>query len=340
MSDKKYYAVATGKVKNPTIFNTWAECKKVTQGCHSKFKSFDNFEDAKKFIEDNCGNAKIEIVTGSKKKLSKKANSPKICPICEKPHYMRMSCCTDCNRKIKEYGTSIVKMMNIKKENPGFNVWDIAKAKPYIVTKPLYDKKKEAHAYKTAIKEIQRSDDYKKYKFNKYEDEIPDYIKKAMNKYPSRQLIGLTGTREHTLIHYTCLKCREDQVISFNDMNRGHDCAATKSSGQIIVEQFLKGKFKYVIESETFLCVSPVTKRQLPYDIELIDRKILIEIQGDQHLKFTPHFHGTEENFEYQQKKDSYKKRWAESKGYKLLYIYYSDFKNNKYIDKILEAIN
>ncbi|HEY5587630.1 MAG TPA: RNase H1/viroplasmin domain-containing protein [Candidatus Paceibacterota bacterium] len=78
MSNIKYYAVASGNVKKPTIFNTWEECKKVTQGYKSKFKSFDNLEDAKKFIKENSGNTELKTAAGSKKKKNKPTNKKKV----------------------------------------------------------------------------------------------------------------------------------------------------------------------------------------------------------------------------------------------------------------------
>ena len=65
----------------------------------------------------------------------------------------------------------------------------------------------------------------------------------------------------------------------------------------------------------------------------------MIEIQGEQHLRFIEYFHETIENFEYQKRKDDYKRRWAENKGYKIIYIYYDEFDNEYYKRKILDAI-
>lgn len=53
---EKYYAVIKGKVEKPTIFTSWADCKKVTTGySQAKFKSFKKYEDALKYIKKNCG---------------------------------------------------------------------------------------------------------------------------------------------------------------------------------------------------------------------------------------------------------------------------------------------
>jgi hypothetical protein len=117
--------------------------------------------------------------------------------------------------------------------------------------------------------------------------------------------------------------------------DKGHNCSGSKSSGEIVVEEYLKQFVDIKTQRDTLKCINPITGRQLPYDIEIVGKNILVEIQGQQHLKYIEYFHGTIDNFYYQQRKDSYKKRFAESKGYKLLYIYYDDIKNGNYKEKL-----
>lgn len=50
MAKYKYYAVAIGKVKTPTIYNQWEPCKKATSGTDSTFKSFTDLQEAVDFI--------------------------------------------------------------------------------------------------------------------------------------------------------------------------------------------------------------------------------------------------------------------------------------------------
>ena len=63
----------------------------------------------------------------------------------------------------------------------------------------------------------------------------------------------------------------------------------------------------------------------LPYDFEIPSHKLIIEVQGEQHQKFAPDFHDSVLDFEYQQYKDNFKKKFAENNGYKVLYIYYDE---------------
>lgn len=97
LAKKKYYAVKTGRRKG--IFNTWEECKKQIE-CYSGaiYKSFSDYEDAKKFINDN-----------EKNELNKKMlkNSIKVyvdgsySKIANKYSY---GCVILCNEKTVEFG--------------------------------------------------------------------------------------------------------------------------------------------------------------------------------------------------------------------------------------------
>lgn len=52
MAKKKIYAVKKGRQTG--LFYTWAECERVTKGYSgAEFKSFDNIDDAKMFLNDN-----------------------------------------------------------------------------------------------------------------------------------------------------------------------------------------------------------------------------------------------------------------------------------------------
>ena len=83
----------------------------------------------------------------------------------------------------------------------------------------------------------------------------------------------------------------------------------------------------------------------LPYDNELIDYKIIIEVNGAQHYQNkTIWFGKTEEeqkyHFEYQKWKDQYKKEYAIKKGYKFLELPYWMFNDDTYIKEMEKVIN
>ena len=67
----------------------------------------------------------------------------------------------------------------------------------------------------------------------------------------------------------------------------------------------------------------------MSYDfyVEIGDRKILIERQGEQHERPIEYF-GGEEQFKIQQEHDRMKKNYAETNGFEFIEIwYYEDFK-------------
>ncbi|CAK7022464.1 MAG: hypothetical protein PEPC_00933 [Peptostreptococcus russellii] len=272
----------------------------------------------------------------------------KICTICEQPHRTRTQLCAICNKKSKELGqrlpyvkgkASISKLLWLKKKYRTNDIFKLLNSNP-----SLYwdgSNKKERNFYKGNIRYYHKSNSYMNINYEKWENNIPLYIFNEFKKHPDKELITISGEKTNPNIYYLCKLCKEEQVQTFKDLKtgKGHNCTSIKSSGEIIVEDYLKKFVEIKTQYDTLKCLNPKTKRQLPYDIEIVGKKILIEIQGDQHLKFIEYFHGTIENYNYQQKKDSYKKDFAEKKEYKLIYIYYDEIKDGSFKNKIIELI-
>ncbi|MGL4873119.1 MAG: hypothetical protein ACRC30_00500 [Clostridium sp.] len=176
--------------------------------------------------------------------------------------------------------------------------------------------------------------------YKKEELEIPPYIRSIMKKYPTKRMLALSGEKSNPTIFYFCEICGKDQACKLRNLKKGHNCIGSKSSGEVLVEKFLKEEnIKICTQFKTLKCLNPKTGRQLPYDIEIVNKKILIEIQGEQHSNFIEHFHRTIENFEYQKLKDNHKKRWAEDNGYRIVYIYYNELRDGEYKRKILNIL-
>lgn len=55
---------------------------------------------------------------------------------------------------------------------------------------------------------------------------------------------------------------------------------------------------------------------------------ILIEVDGEQHFKYTPHFHKTKKDFTHAKQNDYYKNSYALSHGLKLYRIPYWELEN------------
>lgn len=70
---KKFYALAIGGKRG--IYNTWKECEKNIGKGFSKYKSFDNIEEATEFLNANPSKKSKNKVIASKKNLSQKFSS-------------------------------------------------------------------------------------------------------------------------------------------------------------------------------------------------------------------------------------------------------------------------
>jgi very-short-patch-repair endonuclease len=79
-----------------------------------------------------------------------------------------------------------------------------------------------------------------------------------------------------------------------------------------------------------------LTDQLLSFDFFIPKYKLCIEYQGEGHTMYIRKFHGNKNkgNFEKQKAKDQLKRDYCKRKGYKLLEIYWKDWKD---IEKILE---
>ena len=273
-------------------------------------------------------------------------NNFKICTICERPYSTPgKHCCKLCKSKIRElnrmidnngykYGISIAKIVYLKEIYKVNDIFDYLKSdlrKCYTGNVSYKDRME----FKRNIRKEHRES--KQIEYKKWEDEIPFYVYQLINKHQTKELLTISGNKYDPFIHYVCKRCNEEQAQLYSEMlkNKSHDCVSNKSRGEVLVESYLNKRYKIKTQRDTLMCINPVTNRQLPYDFEIPSINTIIEVQGEQHLKFIPYFHGSIDNFHYQQRKDSYKKRFAEKKGYKVVYIYYDELKDNKFIQKL-----
>ena len=100
--------------------------------------------------------------------------------------------------------------------------------------------------------------------------------------------------------------------------------------------------------------INPLTGRKLPFDNEVVDLKLIIEVHGLQHYEVTGFSmlranqtgNTPEEEFEYRKQVDEFKKNYALENGYHYLEIpywtkddeSYKELINNK-IKEILEEV-
>ena len=357
----KYYVVVKGK--KPGIYLTWEECKKQVDGYNgAKFKSFVTIEDAEFYYMMNSKGKlpKKHFTNGALQEKINRSGEYKnvdLCVLCEKPfkqklgkNYTRRNSplCPSCKKKLHESSLwkNIRKSTNgyidyltaneliwIKKNNKCTDVFDFIIKNPDITLKAK--NKANNNLAEKELKASRRSD------YNiKNNKELP-YVKQLLGE--DKEFIRISGDKRNPEITYRCKRCNGDFKSHFNSMkkHKGHDCSALISSGESIIKEYLdKLGIKYLTQRNTLKCINPDTGFVMPYDFELPEYKIIIEVQGEQHRQFTEWFHVDEAGFEYQKHKDIYKKHFAESKGYQVIEIWYSDFDKGNYkmiLDRLLE---
>jgi hypothetical protein len=101
----------------------------------------------------------------------------------------------------------------------------------------------------------------------------------------------------------------------------------SRSKIQFEAKQFLKKYWQNHIVFEEF----PVAGTKLSLDFYNANKKIAIEVQGKQHTKYVPFFHGKNKiNYINQLKRDQDKLRFCELNNIDLVEIYDGDTLNEK----------
>lgn len=277
----------------------------------------------------------------------------KICDICNKPHKNNKNICHRCLKRSKEipkkvfphiqqkrYRLSDVRVLFIKEKYNVTDVYTFIENNPELYFDPEFkrtrreqlDKKKDLRIYN-------KSKSYKGKRLNP-NSIAPDFIKLEIAKHPDKVYKHVNGDVRNPEVYFYCKICKADSFVLYEDLRIGKSHINHKTSkGEAIVEDFIRKGLRYATQNNTLKCINPETNYPLPYDFELLDFKILIEVQGDQHFRYVEYFHGTEENFEYQLKKDKIKKDFAIESGYSLLELDYDDILSGKYENMIRQEI-
>lgn len=123
--------------------------------------------------------------------------------------------------------------------------------------------------------------------------------------------------------------CYSDVLLNANQISCG---CSSLSKGEIQIEKYLNLHNVKYEKQKKFDDLRGIGNGSLSYDFYLPQYNMLCEFQGLQHRQKTGYF-GGEEKFARQIEHDRRKREYAEDNGYKLLEIWYQDYKN---IDKIL----
>lgn len=110
------------------------------------------------------------------------------------------------------------------------------------------------------------------------------------------------------------------------------------TSGERKVLNFLRSNnIKYIREITFKDLINPMTGNHLYFDFYVPASKAIIEVQGDQHYRFIPDFHKDLNQFEYQQKKDEFKRGYCFRHNYRLIEIPYTQINDLVFLLGILK---
>lgn len=109
----------------------------------------------------------------------------------------------------------------------------------------------------------------------------------------------------------------------------------SRSKFQKEVKKYLYPHWKYDQVFEEFRLVGT----RLSLDFYNHTKKIAIEVQGAQHLKFVEHFHKTRANFVRQIRRDNKKLTFCELNEIELLEIYPDDILSEEFFVELLNRV-
>jgi hypothetical protein len=69
----------------------------------------------------------------------------------------------------------------------------------------------------------------------------------------------------------------------------------------------------------------PLPGEGLFLDFYIPHRKVAVEVQGEQHFNYIPHFHGSKFNFIKSQERDARKREWCETNGIELIEVRFDE---------------
>lgn len=354
----KFYAVAKGR--KPGIYLTWSDCELNVKGVKGAvFKSFKTHEEAEAYYASHNNGALpaqrdyADTKFQEKKQADIKHKHVDNCLVCGRPFkqqrgHNNIRKATVLCRSCKNRQSSI--RSRVKHVTNGEIGWVSANELVYIkqhfkcsdpfhymIAHPeaIFDAKKNADSGF-----VQRQLKQNRENLVDLADRVvtPLYIRRLLGS--DKELIKVEGDPRDPRITFRCKRCEDDFTMRYKTLARhkGHNCSALVSTGESVVQSYLKELgVQFLTQRATLKCVNPETGHAMPYDFELPQGKIIIEVQGEQHRSFVERFHVDMDGFEYQKWKDAHKKQFAVQAGYTYLEIWYSDIDSGKY-KKIIDA--
>ena len=95
------------------------------------------------------------------------------------------------------------------------------------------------------------------------------------------------------------------------------------SKNHSMARELLKSMFAgfNILEEVPLFGTSPL----LYSDFFIVEIRTIIEVNGEQHYKFNPHFHSSKGEFSRAQRNDKLKKLWCEINDFNLITLAYND---------------
>lgn len=270
------------------------------------------------------------------------------CVICEKPVNSGGWYCTKCKQKVKLVSDFLVNKYHLRYDISRSVIARINQMYPdaedifdFILQNPhiIFDYFSLSASEKNQLRESYK---WKKNRIDELDlTHVPKYILNYFSDNEDKILVDIHGNEKEPTVKYKCCRCGKEFSTVFYSTGRfsGHKCDAALSKGEYLVKKYLEEKgVKFLTQFDTIRCENPKTNFVLPYDFEIRDKKVIIEVQGEQHNQYISYFHSSKDAFEYQKYKDEVKKSFALSHGYKFVEIFYKDINNNNY-KKILDEV-
>lgn len=179
--------------------------------------------------------------------------------------------------------------------------------------------------------------------FGSWSNAIEKLGRKSVGKKYGKEFMGKEITRvfeEHgylslPLINNECEFTYQAAVASFGSRDKmceelhiSRDAFGIKSTYQHELGEILRDLFgsTNVCEEATFeWLVNPDTGKRMYFDFAIIQRRLLIEYDGEQHFRYVERFHKTKEVFQNARQRDKIKEELAHQNGYDVVRFDYRD---------------
>ena len=129
-------------------------------------------------------------------------------------------------------------------------------------------------------------------------------------------------------------------TTSVNSFVMGNLNCGCRNKSEQMVKDYLSNEFE-VIEATFDWCTNPTTGRELPFDMQLKGKDIIIEVDGEQH--FNPdHYFSKTKSYKEARFRDRIKEHHAMNKGYGVIRILQTDVWNDVpgWRQRLMDAID